>query len=85
MCECTNAQNPGFSMSEKYIIDELRRIIKRCPGRIFLTTFASNLERIEELIEIAVKAGRKIVIGGRSMDNNISVSIKSGFLNIGKE
>jgi ribonuclease J len=82
LCESTNADTLGFSLSEKYIIDELRRIILRTKSRIILSTFASNLGRIEEIIEIGVKAGRKIVLVGRSMETNIETSIKVGFLNV---
>jgi ribonuclease J len=84
LCESTNANTPGFSLSEKYIVDELRRIIHRIKGRIILSTFASNLGRIEEIIEIAVKAGRKICLCGRSMETNIETSINVGFLNVDK-
>jgi ribonuclease J len=82
LCESTNADTPGFSLSEKYIIDELRRVINRASGRVILSTFASNLGRIEEVIEIAVKAGRKIVLCGRSMETNVETSINVGFLNV---
>jgi ribonuclease J len=82
LCESTNANTPGFSLSEKYIIDELRRIITRARGRVLLSTFASNLGRIEEIIEIAVKAGKKIILCGRSMETNVETSINVGFLNV---
>jgi ribonuclease J len=84
LCESTNALTPGFSISEKYIIDELRREIKVAKGRIFVTIFASNLNRIEEIIEIAIKNGRKVVLGGRSMVNNVTVTLKLGMLNVSK-
>lgn len=85
LCESTNAETPGFSISEKYIVDELRRIISKIRGRVFISTFASNLGRIEEIIEIGIKAGRKICLCGRSMETNIETSIKVGFLNVDKE
>jgi ribonuclease J len=82
MCECTNAQTPGFSISEKYVIDELSKIIRTCAARIIVTIFASNLHRIEEIIEVAIQNGRKIVIFGRSMDNNVRVAIETKLLNV---
>jgi ribonuclease J len=82
LCESTNADTPGFSMSERFIIDELRRLILKAKGRVILSTFASNLGRIEEVIEIAVKADRKICLCGRSMETNIETSISVGFLNV---
>jgi ribonuclease J len=84
LCESTNAQTPGFSMSEKYIIDELRREIKICKGRIFVSLFASNINRVEEIIEIAINNNRKIILGGRSMVNNVGVTLKLGMLNLSR-
>jgi ribonuclease J len=84
LCESTNAETLGFSVSEKNIIGELRRLIHKAKGRIFISTFASNLGRIEEIIEIAIKANRKICLCGRSMETNIETSINVGFLNVNK-
>jgi ribonuclease J len=84
LCESTNAQTPGFSMSEKYIIDELRREIKVCKGRIFVSLFASNINRVEEIIEIAINNNRKVILGGRSMVNNVGVTLRLGMLNLSK-
>jgi ribonuclease J len=84
LCESTNAETTGFSVSEKNIIAELRRLIYKAKGRIIISTFASNLGRIEEIIEIAVKANRKICLCGRSMETNIETSINVGFLNVNK-
>ena len=85
LCESTNAETEGFSVSEKYIIEVIEKIINKAKGRILVSTFASNLGRIEEIIEIAIKNNRKITIMGRSIDTNISISIKSGFLNVSKD
>ena len=85
MCESTNAETQGFSPSEKYVIDELKSIIELSPGRVFVATFASNLQRIDEIIQIAVKNKRKICLLGRSMNNNVNISIDIGFLNIAKD
>jgi ribonuclease J len=84
LCESTNADTPGFSMSERVITNELRRLILKAKGRIIISTFASNLGRIEEIIEIGIKAGRKICLCGRSMETNIETSITVGFLNVNK-
>ncbi len=85
ICESTNAETLGFAPSEKYVIDELSNIISSCPGRIFVSTFSSNLQRIEEVIEIAIRAKRKICLLGRSINSNVNISIDIGFLNISKE
>ena len=80
LCETTNAQAQGFGQSEKYILDEVKRQIANAKGRVFVTTFASNLHRIENIIEIAINLKRKICIIGKSMDANIKASIQIGLL-----
>lgn len=85
VCESTNAETEGFTPSEKYVIDELRNIIETCNGRIFVSTFASNLQRIEEVIQIGIKNNRKICLLGHSMNSNINISIDIGFLNPKKD
>lgn len=82
LIECTNAETPGFSDSEVKIIEEIGRIVRRSIGRVFISTFASNLGRIEEIIEIALKFKRKICVIGKSMDTNIKTSINVGYLNV---
>ncbi|MDE7433547.1 MAG: ribonuclease J, partial [Mycoplasmoidaceae bacterium] len=85
LCESTNSETPGFSTSEKYIIAEIKKIIDNAPGRVFVSTFASNLGRIEEIIEIGIKNNRKICLIGRSMIANIETSIDVGFLNVSND
>ncbi len=85
MCESTNAETPGFAPSEKYVIDELKSIIDNAEGRVFVSTFASNLQRIDEIIQLAVNNNRKVCLLGRSMNSNVNISIDIGFLNISKD
>lgn len=85
LCESTNAPTPGFSVSEKYIIEELDTIIGNCQGRILLTIFASNLHRIEEIIHSAVKYNRKIILCGHSMINNVESAIEANLLHVDKK
>jgi ribonuclease J len=80
LCESTNSTQGGFNISEKYIFEELERIISNAKGRVFLTTFATQLDRIAELIKIAHKHGRKTVLGGRSMINNVEIYRNLGLL-----
>ncbi|WEK82989.1 MAG: ribonuclease J [Mycoplasma sp.] len=84
-CESTNAETPGFAPSEKYVIEELRNLIENCPGRVFVATFASNLQRIEEIIEIGLRNKRKICLYGRSMNDNVRIAMEIGLLNVSKE
>lgn len=80
LCETTNAEAQGFSTSEKYVLNEIRRQISKAPGRVFITTFASNLRRIQNIIEIAINLNRRICIIGKTMDDNIRTSISTGLL-----
>ncbi len=82
MCETTNAEIPGFSQSEKLIYRNINKIIKEARGRVILTTFASNITRINEIIEIAVNNKRKVCLLGKSMDVNVNISRKIGLMDI---
>ncbi len=85
LCESTSSEIPGFSESEKYIINNLKTMIINAPGRVFISTFASNLGRVEEIIAISVKLGRKIAIIGKSMEENVKISRKIGYLDVDDE
>ncbi len=82
LCESTSSDVPGFSESEKYIIDNLRTMMINAPGRVMISTFASHLGRLEEIIAVAITLGRKIAILGKSMQENIKISRKIGYLNV---
>ncbi|MDE6472928.1 MAG: ribonuclease J [Ureaplasma sp.] len=80
LCESTSAEVPGFSESEKYIIKNIEEIIRNAKGRIFLSTFASNLSRIEQILMYVKSLNKKILMLGRSMETNIKISRKLGYL-----
>lgn len=80
LCESTSAEVPGFSESEKYIIKNIIDYIKAAKGRVFMSTFASNLSRIEAIIAAGINLNRKIVILGKSMEANVKISRKLGYL-----
>lgn len=80
MTDSTNAENPGFSISEHVVRNNIDTIIKETKGRLILATFSSQLERVMKIIESCEKYGRKVVIDGRSMKNNIEVIKQSGLL-----
>ncbi|AAC71357.1 ribonuclease J [Mycoplasmoides genitalium] len=82
MSESTNAEVPGFSQSEKLIYRNIQKILKEARGRVILTTFASNITRINEIIEIALNNKRKICLLGKSMDVNVNISRKIGLMAI---
>ena len=85
LADSTNAENPGFSISEKVVYQNIEDIIKNTKGRLILSTFASQVERMLKMIEISEKYGKKIVVEGRSMKTNIEVTKAAGLLKIGKE
>jgi len=82
LSDSTNADKPGFTMSEKVVGNTFDDLFGRCEGRIILTTFASNVHRIQQVISTANKYGRKVAIVGRSMVNNVKISNELGYMNI---
>lgn len=82
LAESTNSDQVGFSESEDNIIENISVLIKNAKGRVFVATFASNLGRIEKIIERAINHNRKICIMGRSMEANIKTSRKLGYLKL---
>lgn len=85
MMDSTNVDNPGFSTPERLVHKNLEEIIKHTSGRLIIGTFASQLERIIKIIEIAEKYGKKVALEGRSMKNNIEIVRANGMLNVKKE
>jgi len=82
MMDSTNVENPGFSTPERVVHENLDKIIKEIKGRLIIGTFASQLERVMKIIMIAEKYGKKVVVEGRSMKNNIEIVLKMGMLKI---
>ncbi|MCI8852401.1 MAG: ribonuclease J [Lachnospiraceae bacterium] len=83
MCDSTNAERQGFTMSEKTVGKTFDNIIsEHKSSRIIIATFASNVDRVQQIINSAAKFGRKVVIEGRSMVNVISTAAELGYLDI---
>ena len=83
MCDSTNAERPGFTMSERTVgrtFDNL--FAEHKDSRIIIATFASNVDRVQQIINSAYKYGRKVVVEGRSMVNIISTAAELGYLSI---
>jgi len=79
LMESTNAEAPGISISEKTVQKNLEKIIKEAKGRVITGTFSSMLERIMEMIKIAERLGKKVVIDGFSMKANIEIAAELGY------
>ena len=85
MFDSTNATKPGFTMSEKTVGKTFDAIFaENQKNRILVATFASNVDRVQQIINTAYKYGRKVVVEGRSMVNVISVAGELGYINIPK-
>ena len=83
MCDSTNAERPGFTQSERTVGRQFSNIFAdNTTRRIIVATFASNVDRVQQIINSAEKFGRKVVVEGRSMVNIISTASELGYLNI---
>lgn len=82
LCESTSAEVPGFSESERYILQNIKDYMLLAKGRTFISTFASNLGRVEEIIAIAVSLNKKVCVIGKSMEANVKTSRALGYLNV---
>ena len=85
MMDSTNVDNPGFSTPEKLVHKNLDEIIKNTKRRMIIGTFASQIERIMAIMETAEKYGKKVVVEGRSMKQNIEIVRSLGLLKVKKE
>ncbi|MCL2588216.1 MAG: ribonuclease J [Oscillospiraceae bacterium] len=84
LSDSTNVEKPGYSTSESMIGESFDRLFNGCTKRIIVTTFASNVHRLQQVINVAAKYGRKVGITGRSMENIINVSMELGYLKVPK-
>ncbi|MBD5094174.1 MAG: ribonuclease J [Subdoligranulum sp.] len=81
LSDSTNAERPGFTATEQKVGASIDALFSRAgKKRVIIATFASNLYRIQQLIDLAVKAGRKVAVSGRSMVNNTQMALELGYL-----
>lgn len=80
--DSTNVERPGFSMSEKDVGDTFIELFSQISGRIVVATFASNLHRVQQIINAAEKYNRKVALSGRSMINNVKIAHELGYLKV---
>ncbi|MBQ9985411.1 MAG: ribonuclease J [Oscillospiraceae bacterium] len=80
--ESTNIERPGYTVSESTVGETMDSLFKDCKQRIIVTTFASNVHRVQQIIHTAAKYGRKVAISGRSMENIIEVARNLGYLDV---
>jgi len=82
LSDSTNAEEPGFTPSEKVVEEAFDQVFREAPGRIIIGTFASLISRIQQVVRCAVRYERKVAITGRSMVDNVRMAQKLGYLNI---
>ena len=83
MAESTNAERPGYTMTEQKVAHTFDLLFKEAENnRIIIATFASNLGRIQQILDCAQKYGRKVAFSGRSMINNMTIASELGYINV---
>ena len=83
LCDSTNAEREGYTKTERKVNDSFERLFKRAEkSRIIVASFASNVSRVQQIINCAVKYGRKVALSGRSMVNVMTIGAEMGYLHI---
>ena len=82
LCDSTNVEREGHSPSETIVAEGLDRQFKNCDERIIITTFASNMHRIQSVLATAHRYGRKVAVTGRSMENMLKVAQELGYIKV---
>ena len=82
LADSTNVERPGYTRSERSVGASFDALFRGCEERIIVTTFASNVDRIQQIIDVAARYGRKVAVTGRSMENIMKVSTELGYMNL---
>src|SRR3954454_4842682 len=80
--DSTNAEIPGYTRSERVVGEAFRQLIPQRPGRVLVSSFASNVHRMQQAIDVASQCGRKVAVVGRSMRKNINIARTLGYANV---
>ncbi len=80
LSDSTNIERPGWGPSEKLVAEGLRKVFLQAPGRVMLTTFASNVHRMQQVYDVASQTGRKVAVVGRRMEQVVELCTKMGYL-----
>ena len=82
LSDSTNVERPGHTESERKVADKFDELFKGCDKRIIVATFASNVQRIQQIINVAAKYKRRVAVTGRSMENMLRVAMELGYMDI---
>jgi ribonuclease J len=82
LSDSTNAERPGWTPSESAVSDSYYTLFANAQGRILITTFASNIHRLQQAIDMAQLYGRKVVVLGRRMEQNVDIAVQRGYLRV---
>ena len=82
LADSTNVEKPGYTRSERSVGASFDGLFRGCEERIIVTTFASNVDRIQQIIDVAARYGRKVAVTGRSMENVMKVSTELGYMSV---
>lgn len=82
LSDSTNAEKEGYTLSEGNVINSIFEIFSKTTGRLIISTFSSNISRIQQIVEACIKYNRKILIIGRSMETTINISRQYGYIKI---
>ena len=83
--DSTNAERPGFTRSERVVGEALQQLIPSRQGRVLVCSFASNIHRMQQAIDVGIAAGRKVAVVGRSMRRNLNVARNLGYIEMPDE
>lgn len=82
LSDSTNVERPGWGPSERQVTEGLRKVFLESEGRVLLTTFASNIHRMQQVCEVAAETGRRVAVVGRRMEQNLDICEKMGYVKI---
>ncbi|MBT0664218.1 ribonuclease J [Geobacter pelophilus] len=82
MSDSTNVKREGYTISERAVGEAFHELFPKCPGRIIVAAFSSNIHRVQQVVEAAVASGRKVLLNGRSMIANVQIARELGYLRV---